>query len=165
MISCTGYTGERCYNILCSAKDAPFIWGAIILESANMIIEPMQVSTMDWLRVKCYLLFYPGNNLETSPFADEGCGDTIWELGLEFTVSPNKVGFIGAENHYKLKGKERFKIYGVKWEGTFYDYDKPKCMTKGSALGLLWRDSTRRLVLVKDFVLMIRPYCSNSNLV
>ena len=29
------------------------------------------------------------------------------------TVSPGKTGFRGAEEHARLKGKERFKIYGV----------------------------------------------------
>jgi aminomethyltransferase len=28
-------------------------------------------------------------------------------------VSPGKEGFIGSENHYASKGKERFKIFGV----------------------------------------------------
>ena len=40
-------------------------------------------------------------------------GDSLWELGLDFTVSPNKVGFRGAEEHRRLKGKERFKIFGL----------------------------------------------------
>jgi aminomethyltransferase len=47
------------------------------------------------------------------PFENEPCGDTLWELGLDFTVSPGKTGFRGAEEHYRLKGKERFKIFGV----------------------------------------------------
>jgi aminomethyltransferase len=33
-------------------------------------------------------------------------------------VSKGKTGFRGAEEHYRLEGKERFKIYGVKLEGT-----------------------------------------------
>jgi aminomethyltransferase len=51
------------------------------------------------------------------PFENEGPGDTLWELGLDFTVSPGKVGFRGAEEHYRLKGKERFKIWGLQLEG------------------------------------------------
>jgi aminomethyltransferase len=52
------------------------------------------------------------------PFADEAAGDTLWELGLDFTVSPGKTGFRGAEEHYRLKGKERFKIFGVLLESS-----------------------------------------------
>jgi aminomethyltransferase len=43
----------------------------------------------------------------------EGPGHTRWELGLAFTVTPGKVGFRCAEEHYRLKGRERFKIHGV----------------------------------------------------
>ncbi len=113
MISRTGYTGERGYEIFCGAKDAVHLWDSILEAGKDMGVRPTQFSTLDMLRIESYLLFYPGDNSETFPFDDEPCGDTLWELGLEFTVSPGKEGFIGAENHYALEGKERFKIYGV----------------------------------------------------
>lgn len=118
MISRTGYTGERGYEIFCRGQDAPLIWDTILEDGKDMGIIPCQFATLDLLRTESYLLFYPGDNSETYPFEDEACGDTLWELGLEFTVSPGKTGFRGAENHYALKGKERFKIYGVRLEGT-----------------------------------------------
>ena len=112
MISRTGYTGERGYEIFCRGKDAVHLWDNI-LEKGGDDVRPTQFSTLDMLRIESYLLFYPGDNSETFPFDDEPCGDTLWELGLDFTVSPDKEGFIGAENHYASKGKERFKIFGV----------------------------------------------------
>ena len=118
MISRTGYTGERGYEIFVRAKDAVHVWDSILEAGADMGVRPVQFSTLDLLRTESYLLFYPGDNSETYPFDGEPCGDTIWELGLEFTVSPGKTGFIGAENHYALEGKERFKIYGVRLDGT-----------------------------------------------
>lgn len=117
MISRTGYTGERGYEIFCRAKDAVHLWDSILEAGKDMGVRPVQFSTLDMLRIESYLLFYPGDNSETFPFANEPCGDTIWELGLEFTVSPGKEGFIGAENHYASEGKERFKIFGVKLSG------------------------------------------------
>jgi aminomethyltransferase len=137
MISRTGYTGERGYEIFCSAKDAGFIWDTILSEGADMGIGPVQFSTLDWVRLESYLLFYPGDNSETYPFPDEPCGDTIWELGLEFTVSPGKVGFIGAENHYKSKGKERFKIYGVMLEGTTPADEGAELLQDGKPIGFV----------------------------
>jgi aminomethyltransferase len=118
MISRTGYTGERGYEIFVGAKDAVHVWDNILSEGESMGIRPVQFSTLDLLRTESYLLFYPGDNSETYPFADEPCGDTLWELGLDFTVSPGKTTFIGAENHYAAEGRERFKIYGVRLEGT-----------------------------------------------
>jgi len=121
MISRTGYTGERGYEIFCRAKDAVHIWDNI-LEKGGDDVRPTQFSTLDMLRIESYLLFYPGDNSETFPFEDGSpCGDTLWELGLDFTVSPDKIGFVGSENHYAMKGKERFKIYGVKLTGDAMD--------------------------------------------
>lgn len=118
MISRTGYTGERGYEIFCRRQDAVEIWDTIVGEGAEMGIIPTRFTTLDLLRAESYLLFYPYDNSEMYPFDNEAAGDTLWELGLDFTVSKGKTGFQGAEEHYRLKGKERFKIYGVKLEGT-----------------------------------------------
>ena len=117
-LSRTGYTGERGYEIFCRGQDAGMIWDRILEEGAAMGIIPCRFTTLDLLRTESYLLFFPFDNSEMYPFADEGPGDTLWELGLDFTVSKGKVGFRGAEEHYRLKGKERFKIWGLKMEGT-----------------------------------------------
>jgi len=117
MISRTGYTGERGYEIFCRGEDAPKIWDTIVDEGKSMGIIPTRFTTLDMLRVESYLLFYPYDNSEKYPFENESAGDTLWELGLDFTVSPGKTGFRGAAEHYRLKGKERFKIFGVLLEG------------------------------------------------
>lgn len=117
-ISRTGYTGERGYEIFCSARDAGEIWDGILADGADMGIVPAAFTTLDWLRVESSLLFYPFDMSEFFPFEDgQPAGDTLWELGLEFTVSPKKTGFRGADAHWRAKGQERFKIYGVLLEG------------------------------------------------
>ena len=137
MISRTGYTGERGYEIFCGSKDAVHLWDSILAEGADMGITPVQFSTLDLLRTESYLLFYPGDNSETYPFDDEPCGDTLWELGLEFTVSPGKVGFRGAENHYAAQGKERFKIYGVQLDGTTPADEGATLLQDGTEVGVV----------------------------
>jgi len=117
MISRTGYTGERGYELFCRGQDAPTIWDRILEEGADMGIIPCRFTTLDLLRTESYLLFFPYDNSELYPFDNEGPGDTLWELGLDFTVSPGKTGFRGAEEHYRLKGRERFKIWGLTLEG------------------------------------------------
>src|SRR6266702_4059980 len=116
-ISRTGYTGERGYEIFCKAEDAGLIWDTILSDGKDMGIIPCAFATLDMLRVESYLLFYPFDNSQLYPFEKDPAGDTLWELGLDFTVSPRKTGFRGAEQHYRLKGKERFKIFGVLIEG------------------------------------------------
>jgi len=114
MISRTGYTGERGYEIFVGRKDVVHVWDNILSDGEGMGIRPAQFSTLDMLRIESYLLFYPGDNSETFPFEDGSpAGDSLWELGLDFVVSPGKEGFIGAENHYAMEGRERFKIFGV----------------------------------------------------
>jgi aminomethyltransferase len=113
MISRTGYTGERGYEIFCRGQDTHLIWDTILDEGKSMGIMPVCFSVLDMLRVESYLLFYPYDNSQMYPFADQPPGDSLWELGLDFTVSPGKTGFRGAEEHRRLKGKERFKIFGL----------------------------------------------------
>ncbi|MFD2250332.1 aminomethyltransferase [Pseudochelatococcus lubricantis] len=113
MISRTGYTGERGYEIFVRGQDAPAVWDHIVGEGAELGIIPVSFSVLDMLRVESYLLFYPYDNSQMYPFADEPPGDSLWELGLAFTVSPGKTGFRGAEEHWRLRGKERFRIFGL----------------------------------------------------
>ncbi len=117
MISRTGYTGERGYEIFCRGQDAPMIWDTILKDGKSLGIIPVCFTTLDFLRVESYLLFYPYDNSQMYPFADQPPGDSLWELGLDFTVSPGKTGFRGAEEHARLKGKERFKIFGLLIDG------------------------------------------------
>lgn len=113
MISRTGYTGERGYEIFARAQDVGAIWDEIVAQGAGMGVVPAAFTALDALRVESYLLFYPFDNSQVYPFAEGPQGDTLWELGLDFTVSPDKTGFRGAEAHYRAKGRERFKIFGV----------------------------------------------------
>ncbi|WP_213875774.1 aminomethyltransferase family protein [Pseudomonas sp. dw_358] len=117
MISRTGYTGERGYEIFCKAADAPFIWERILEQGASMGIIPCAFTALDWLRVESALMFFPYDNSQMYPFADQKAGDTLWELGLDFTVSPDKRDFCGADEHYRLCGQERFKIAGILLDG------------------------------------------------
>lgn len=138
MISRTGYTGERGYEIFCRAKDATHLWDNILEAGKDMGVRPVQFSTLDMLRIESYLLFYPGDNSETFPFDDEPCGDTLWELGLDFTVSPGKTGFVGAENHYAMEGKERFKIYGIQLSDSMAQMDMgARVMRDGKDIGVI----------------------------
>ena len=136
-LSRTGYTGERGYEIFCRGQDAGMIWDRILDEGRAMGIIPCRFTTLDLLRTESYLLFFPFDNSEMYPFENEGPGDTLWELGLDFTVSPGKVGFRGAEEHYRLKGRERFKIWGLKLEGKNAPGNGAPVMQDGKQVGIV----------------------------
>ena len=137
LIARTGYTGERGYELFVRGQDAPMIWDRILEEGAAMGIIPCRFTTLDLLRTESYLLFFPYDNSEMYPFEDAPCGDTLWELGLDFTVSPGKTGFRGAEEHYRLKGKERFKIWGLKLEGKVPPENGAPVMRDGKQVGVV----------------------------
>jgi aminomethyltransferase len=137
MISRTGYTGERGYELFVRGQDAPMIWDRILEEGKASGIIPCRFTTLDMLRTESYLLFFPFDNSEMYPFENESNGDTLWELGLDFTVSPGKVGFRGAEEHYRLKGKERFKIWGLKLEGTNVPGNGAPVFKDGKKIGVV----------------------------
>ena len=82
-----------------------------------MGIIPCRFTTLDMLRTESYLLFFPFDNSEMYPFENEGPGDTLWELGLDFTVSRARPASAGPRSITGCKGKERFKIWGLKLEG------------------------------------------------
>jgi len=113
LISRTGYTGERGYEIFCKGEDAGLIWDTILAEGKALGIVPACFTTLDYLRVESSLLFYPYDMSQMYPFDTEPQGDSLWELGLDFTVSPGKTDFRGADAHARLKGRERFKIFGL----------------------------------------------------
>jgi aminomethyltransferase len=117
LISRTGYTGERGYEIFCKGEDAGHIWDTILAEGKSSGIVPTQFGTLDMLRVESALLFYPYDMSQSYPFEKDPPGDTLWALGLDFTVSPGKTDFRGADQHYRSKGKERFKIFGLEVAG------------------------------------------------
>jgi aminomethyltransferase len=117
LISRTGYTGERGYELFCKGEDAGLIWDTVLSEGKALGIIPTCFSTLDWLRVESYLLFYPYDMSQMYPFEHDPPGDSLWELGLDFTVSPGKTDFRGADQHWRLKGRERFRIFGLLVDG------------------------------------------------
>jgi aminomethyltransferase len=145
MISRTGYTGERGYEIFCRGQDAGMIWDTILDQGNSMGIKPVCFTTLDFLRVESYLLFYPYDNSQMYPFPDQPPGDSLWELGLDFTVSPGKTGFRGHEEHYKLKGKERFKIFGLLIEGDKMAEGGDELWVDGKKVGVITCPSYSKL--------------------
>ncbi|GAA2046372.1 aminomethyltransferase family protein [Yaniella flava] len=120
LISRTGYTGERGYEIFCKFDDAVDIWDTILQEGQDEGIIPVQFSTLDMFRVEGALFFFPDDMSEAHPFENDMPGDSLWELGLTFTVSPTNEEFRGIAQHQYREGKERFKMYGVE-----LDSDQP----------------------------------------
>ncbi len=161
MISRTGYTGERGYEIFCKAAHAPLIWDRIVEEGAEMGVIPCSFTTLDMLRVESYLLFFPYDNSQMYPFENgDPPGDSLWELGLDFTVSPAKTGFRGAEAHYRQKGKERFKIFGVLVEGDRATEPGDEVYADGKKVGVITIGMFSKLTNKSMAIARLDPACA-----
>ncbi|MHC9038079.1 glycine cleavage T C-terminal barrel domain-containing protein, partial [Cobetia marina] len=114
-------------------------------DGADMGIKPCSFGTLDWLRVESHLLFYPADNSETYPYPDQPVGDTLWELGLDFTVSPGKTEFRGASEHFALQGKERVKVYGVLLDSKDVAQIGNKIYADGKCVGVITQGMYSRL--------------------
>lgn len=100
-----GYSGERGYEVFCSAKDAEFMWDSILAAGKDMGVQPVSWSCLDIIRVEGGLLFFP---------FDMTHGDTTpWEVRADWTVDLSKPDFIGKKALTAKKGKERSLITGL----------------------------------------------------
>ena len=105
MISRTGYSGERGYEIFAKADVIVPIWDSILKEGVAEGIVPCSFNCIDMIRVEAALLFYPYDMNETN---------TPWEVGLGFAVSLKKeADFRGKEAVLASRGEERIKTFGL----------------------------------------------------
>lgn len=101
-----GYSGERGYEVYCSAADAVYLWDMILEKGQPFGAIPASWDSLDLTRVEAALLFFPFDMPE---------GDTTpWEVNMDWCVDLDKPGdYIGKEAVLKLKGRERFKQIGL----------------------------------------------------
>lgn len=112
MISRTGYSGERGYEIFAKGADVIHIWDSILEKGKSVGIVPCSFNCLDMIRVESALFFYPYDMTEEND---------AWECGLGFAVSKKKeADYRGKAALMARMGKERIKLYGI-----IADTDKP----------------------------------------
>lgn len=87
LISATGYTGEKGFELYISPEDAAEIWNSLLDAGAESGLVPVGLGARDTLRLELAYSLY-GNELtdETTP----------WEAGLDWTVNMDK-DFVGKQ--------------------------------------------------------------------
>jgi len=105
LISRTGFSGERGYEIFAKAEDVVPIWDAILEHGRPAGVIPGSFNCIDAIRVEAALLFYPFDMDESN---------TPWEVGLGFAVSKKKQGdYRGKQACMDSIGKENIKVCGI----------------------------------------------------
>ena len=110
VVSRTGYTGERGYEVFCHPKHAPQVWDAIWQAGQAFDIKPLGLDALDMLRIEAGLIF-AGNEFtdQTDPF----------EAGIGFTVplASKQDDFIGRDALVKRKASPQRKLVGLEVAG------------------------------------------------
>ena len=103
-ISRTGYSGERGYEIFVAAAAVGDVWDQILAHGTGQGVMPCSFASLDKVRIEAALLFFG---------YDMTAEHTPWEVGLGFTVDPNKGGFRGKQAVIASEGKQRFLAAGI----------------------------------------------------
>lgn len=110
LVSRTGYTGERGYEIFCHPKHAESTWDAIWQAGQEFSLKPLGLDALDMLRIEAGLIFagYEFSD-QTDPF----------EAGIGFSVplATKKDDFIGRAALDKRKAHPQRKLVGLELTG------------------------------------------------
>jgi len=104
MVSRTGYSGERGYEIFASGADVGDLWDAILIAGADRGVIPASFTALDKVRVEAALLFY-GYDMTAEHFPGE--------VGLGWTISKNGADYRGKSAALTAVGNERFVGAGI----------------------------------------------------
>ncbi len=105
MISRTGFSGERGYEIFIKGEYAGDVWDKILEAGKDQGVMACSFNCLDQNRVEAALLFYPFDMNEEH---------SVWETGMNYAVSENKkADYRGKEASINLIGKDKIKCYGI----------------------------------------------------
>lgn len=104
LISRTGYSGERGYEIFATAEHIVDLWDQILGHGESEGVMPCSFACLDKIRVEAALLFYPYDMSEVN---------SPWEVGLDWALSRKTDDYRGGDATMALQGKENVKVVGI----------------------------------------------------
>lgn len=125
LISRTGFSGERGYEVMISPEYAVDIWDNIIKHGKDMGIMPCSLSSIFPLRMEAGLLWRRFDLMENTP----------WEVNMGWSIDRNKGDFRGKEALMAAKGKERYKLIGLVVDSDSALAGKEKLVVGGQDVG------------------------------
>ena len=103
IISRTGFSGERGYEIYAAGEHICEIWDAVLEAGKDAGVMPASFASLDKVRLEFGLLFYPYDMNENT---------TPWEINLPWCVGKDKE-FRGKEAAMAKKSQENIKLVGL----------------------------------------------------
>jgi aminomethyltransferase len=104
MISRTGYSGERGYELFMSADVVVEVWQDLMEQGQSFGLRPISFGGLEMVHIESGLMAYGAEATEEN---------TPWEVDMGWAVSRNKGDFRGKQAVFELEGKEKVKFYGI----------------------------------------------------
>jgi aminomethyltransferase len=104
MISRTGFSGERGYELFVGADDVVEVWQQLMQYGQPLGLMPMSVGAIESICVESGLMLYGAEATEEN---------TPWEVDFGWAVSRSKGDFRGKQALFELEGEEKVKLYGI----------------------------------------------------
>jgi len=104
IVSRTGFTGERGYEIFAAADVAGALWDSILEAGKDKGVMPLSFVGLNMLRIESALLFHPFDVSEN---------ESAWEAGLGWSVGKEKGNYIGKAANEARKGNETKIFSGI----------------------------------------------------
>ncbi|MGB3221339.1 MAG: aminomethyltransferase family protein [Desulforhopalus sp.] len=151
LISRTGFSGERGYEIIITPDIACDIWDNILAYGKDMGIMPCSLSSIFPLRMEAGLLWRRFDLMENSP----------WEVNMGWCFNRNKGDFRGKDAALASEGKERFKLCGIEADIDHSLAGGEKLLIDGKEVGVV-NDKPAYSHRMKKSLALVRlnPECS-----
>lgn len=104
MISRTGYSGERGYELYMRDHEVVAVWDELLKHAEPMGIRPVSFGGLEMVHIESGLMAYGAEATEEN---------TPWEVDMGWAVSRTKGDFRGKDAVFALEGKEKVKFYGI----------------------------------------------------
>ena len=104
MLSRTGYSGERGYEIFVPAEDAVEVWEELMAHGKPLGLMPVSFAGLEPVHIESGLMAYGAEATEEN---------TPWEVDFGWAISRTKGDFRGKEALFALEGKEKVKLCGI----------------------------------------------------
>ena len=104
MVSRTGYSGERGYELFMGADVVADVWQELMRQGAPFGLRPISFGGLEMVHIESGLMAYGAEATEEN---------TPWEVDMGWAVARNKGDFRGKQAVFALEGKEKVKFYGI----------------------------------------------------
>jgi aminomethyltransferase len=104
MISRTGYSGERGYELIMGANQVVEIWTELLDHGKPLGLLPISFGGLEMVHIESGLMAYGAEATEEN---------TPWEVDMGWAISRTKGDFRGKQAVFELEGKEKVKFFGI----------------------------------------------------